>query len=122
MLLTLTLPRINEHMTTAVIEAIYPAEGTALTMGAKLLDLSIDLSKSIPHDCPPISYFRLALRERVWLRRLLIAPKDEVEIGATVAQFSTEPNEPLDGEASRNIRVTVAGIVNHAEWWSGETP
>jgi hypothetical protein len=43
-LMNLTLPRINEHMTTAVVKTIYPQINTALPLGAKLMDLSIDLS------------------------------------------------------------------------------
>lgn len=122
MLLTLSLPRINEYMTTAVVEAIYATEGTALTPGAKLLDVSVDLSKSIPHDCPPISHFRLALRERVWLRRLAIAKGDEIEVGAVLGLFSTDADEPLDGEPARALRVTVAGIVFRPDWWSDAAP
>ena len=122
MLLTLSLPRINEYMTTAVVEAIYATEGAALAPGAKLLDLSVDLSKSIPHDCPPISHFRLALRERVWLRRLVVAPADELDVGAPLGLFSTAPDEPLDGDPSRALRVTVAGIVFRPDWWSDAAP
>ena len=53
MLIVLTLPRINEHMTVAEIQTIHAAEGQFLDLGAKLLDLSIDLSSVAPHDCPP---------------------------------------------------------------------
>lgn len=122
LLLTLSLPLIIEHMTTAVILKIYAAEGTALIPGAKLLDLSVDLSRSIPHDCPPISHFRLAVRERVWLRRLTVMQGGEFEVGASIGKFSTEPDEPFDGEPSRAVRITVAGILHHADWWSEETP
>ena len=120
MLLTLTLPRINEYMTTAVIETVYAADGTALRPGAKLFDLSVDLSKSIPHDCPPISYFRLALREAVWLRRLVVAKGDELDVGAPLAQFSTAPDEPLEGDSARAPRVTIAGIIFRPDWWSDD--
>lgn len=122
MLLTLSLPLIIEHMTTAVILKIHAAEGTALIPGAKLLDLSIDLSRSIAHDCPPISHFRLAARERVWLRQLTIMQGGEFEVGATIGKFSTEPDETLDDEPARGLRITVAGIIHHADLWSKETP
>jgi hypothetical protein len=122
LLLTLTLPRINPHMTTAVVKRIYATEGASLSPGAKLLDLSIDLSAAFPQDCPPISYYRLTLRERVWLRRLDVAPGDERKVGAAFARFSTEPNEPFDKEPVRSVRVITAGIIYHSDLWAGHGP
>lgn len=122
MLLTLTLPRINEYMSTAGIKSVYAAEGAALILGQKLLDLSIDLSAVAPHDCPPISMYRIAMRERVWLRRLLVAPGDDAEVGAALAHFSTEPGEPLDGKPTRAVRVTIAGIIDQSDWWRRGSP
>src|SRR5207342_1585724 len=81
-LLNLTLPRINEHMTTAVVKTIYPEINTALQFGSKLMDLSIDLSAVLPHDCPPVSMYRIALRDRVWLRKLAVAIGDDIAVGA----------------------------------------
>jgi hypothetical protein len=120
LLLTLTLPRINEYMTTAVIKKIYASAGAALTVGAKLLDLSVDLSAVLPHDCPPVSLYRIALRDRVWLRGLDVAPGDEVGIGAALAHFSTEPDEPLGGEPARAVRITLAGIIDQSGWWADD--
>lgn len=122
MLIALTLPRINQHMTVAVIRRIYAAEGELLSLGAKLLDLTVDLSSILPHDCPPISLYRMAMRDRVWLRRLAIAHGDTVEVGANLACFTTEPGEPLIGMPGRAARVTVAGIIDQASWWSGVRP
>jgi hypothetical protein len=118
-LLTLPLPRIGEYMTSAVIKKLHAAEGTALTPGAKLLDLTVDLSAAVPHDCPPISHYRVTLRDRVWLRRLAVAAGDEVEIGETLARFTTEPDEPLDGDPVRAVRVSLAGILDTSDWWVG---
>lgn len=120
MLLNLTLPRINEHMTTAVVKTIYPAVNTELPLGAKLMDLSVDLSAVLPHDCPPISLYRLALRDRVWLRKLAVGVGDDVAVGAVLAQFSTEPDEPIDGDPARAVRVIVAGIIDPGSWWQEE--
>ena len=117
MLLNLTLPRFNEHMTSAVIEKIHAEVNTALPLGAKLLDLSIDLSAVMPHDCPPISLYRIALRDRVWLRKLAVTPGDDIAIGAVLAHFSTEPDEPLAGNPVRGVRVTIAGILDPSSWW-----
>ena len=120
MLLTLKLPRINAYMNTALITKIYAAEGISLNVGAKLLDLTIDLSAAAPHDCPPVSHYRIALRDRAWLRRLTVALGDNVEVGAKMAQFTTEPDEPLDGESVRAVRVTIAGILDQSDWWSAD--
>lgn len=117
MLLTLTLPRINELMSTAVVETIHAVSGSALTPGTKLLDLSVDLSAVAAHDCPPVSLYRIVLRDRVFLRRVAVARGDELAVGALLAQFSTDPEEPLDGEAARAVRITIAGILAPSESW-----
>lgn len=112
MLLDLTLPRISEHMTSALVRTIYAEVGTALPLGAKLLDLRVDLSAVMPQDCPPISMYRIALRDRVWLRKLAVAPGDDIAVGALMGLFSTDPEESLDGDAARSVRVTIAGILD----------
>ena len=119
MLLTLTMPRINELAPSAVVDAIHADVGAALSPGAKLLDVRIDLSAIAPHDCPPASLYRLALRDRVYLRSLAIANGDEVEVGAVMATFTTEPDEPIDGESARAVRVSVAGILAPPDDWDG---
>ena len=116
MLLALTLPRINIYMSTAIIDQIYAAVGAALPVGGKLLDLTIDLSAAAPHDCPPVGHFQLVVRDRVWLRRLDISPGDEPAVGASVALFSTEPDEPLEGTPTRQVRLTIAGIIPESVW------
>ncbi|MEO8304049.1 MAG: hypothetical protein ABI724_08010 [Betaproteobacteria bacterium] len=119
MLLTLALPRINEHMTTAKVTKVYVAEGDALVPGAKLVDLRVDLSAVLSHDCPPVSYYRIAMRDVARLRQLAIAPGDLLAIGAPIALFSTEAEEPMDAEPARPVRITLAGIVPPDEWWEG---
>ena len=115
--MTLTLPRINELMTSAVVLAIHAAAGSALTPGAKLLDLSVDLSAAAAHDCPPISLYRIVLRDRAWLRRVAVARGDDVAVGALLAYFSTEPDEALDGKPARPVRVMIAGILAQEDGW-----
>ena len=119
--MTLTLPRINELMTSAVVEAIHAAAGTALTPGAALLDVSVDLSAVVAHDCPPISLYRIVLRDRAWLRRITVARGDDVAVGALLAHFSTEPGESLEGTPSREVRVTIAGILAQTQGWEQDT-
>jgi hypothetical protein len=111
LLLNLTLPRINVDMTCAIVDAIHVEVGTALAVGGMLLDLTIDLSAAAPHDCPPVSHFRLIVRDRVWLRRLNVAAGDQPPVGSPIALFSTEPDEPLDGAPTRQVRVAIAGII-----------
>ena len=119
MLILLTLPRTNEYMTEAVIRKIYATEGELLAVGAKFLDFAVDLSARVPHDCPPIQHYRLAVRDRAWLRRLKVAAGDEVPMGATLALFSTAPDEPLDGKPARAVRLSLAGIIDSSDWWVG---
>jgi len=119
LLLTLTMPRINELATSAVVDAIHADVGAALSLGAKILDVRIDLSAIAPQDCPPASLYRLALRDRVFLRSLAVARGDEVEVGAVLATFSTERDEPLEGESARAVRVSVAGILAQPDDWDG---
>jgi len=122
LLLTLTLPRINDYMRLAQIKAIHAPEGSSLAPGAKLFDITVDLSEAVAHDCPPISHYRLALRDRAWLRRIAVARGDEVAIGAALALFSTDEQEPLDGAPARNVRISIAGILDQSGWWDGEEP
>lgn len=121
MLLTLALPRINEYMTSARIDQIHSDVGAALGMGAKFLDLTIDLSEIAEQDCPPISHFRLAVRDRVWLRRLQVARGDTIEVDAPIAWFTTDADEPLDVAPSRSVRIAIAGILAPPERWQGES-
>ena len=115
MLLTLTLPRIQEQMTYGLVRRIYAAEGQALAVGTKLFDIRVDLSATAPHDCPPVSHYRLVVRERVWLRRLAVTEGDEAAVGATLAQLSTTADEPLDGGPARAVRIAIAGIMTTEE-------
>jgi pyruvate/2-oxoglutarate dehydrogenase complex dihydrolipoamide acyltransferase (E2) component len=114
----LRLPKINPNMSTAIVECVYATPGAILKPGDKLFDLSVDLSSSFSQYCPPISYFRVVMREKLWLRETLVAPGDEVDIGALLALFSAEEGEPLEISPSRAVRVTTAGIAHHSGLWS----
>lgn len=119
MLLSLTLPRINEHMLSAVVAAVHPSARAELAVGAKLVDLTVDLTAIAAQDCPPVSHFRMVVRERAWLRELAVAHGDEIAVGTRIALFSTAPDEPLDTEPVRELRVAIAGILMQAPAWSG---
>jgi hypothetical protein len=116
LLLNLPLPKINAHMTTAKIDVVHAAENAPVGQGGKLFDITVDLSAAAPHDCPPISHYRLVTRDRVWLRRLEVGPGAEPAVGANLALFSTEPDESLDTDVTRAVRLTIAGIIPQTTW------
>lgn len=116
MLLSLNLPLVNPIMTDARIDAIHARAGAELKAGSKILDLMIDLSTAVAHDCPPISYYRLVAREHVWLCRLHAEPGDRMAPGALIALFSTSPEEDPEIPPSRPLRVSVAGIIKQEAW------
>ena len=119
MLVELKIPLFNPEMKTALIESVYCEEGAQLALGTKLLDVSVDLSGAFAQNCPPISYYRMVLRDGLWLRKLFFAPGDACEAGARFALLSTEPDEPLDAPPARAARCMTAGIVFHDGMWSG---
>lgn len=119
MLYEFRLSEIVPQMSGATIECVYAATGDRLRAGAKLLDLSVDLSSAFAQECPPVSYYRLVLREAVYLRQFTAAPGQHFALGAQIALFSTDPEEALDGPVERQVRCTVAGIIHHEAMWSG---
>jgi hypothetical protein len=118
MLYDLRLPTINPNMSAAVVECVYPDPGALLKPGEKLFDLSVDLSSGFSQYCPPISYFRVVVREKIWLRKTFVVPGNDCEIGAMLALFSTEPDEAIDATPARSIRIATAGINYHEGLWS----
>lgn len=117
LLLSLALPHIGEHMRTAIVRTVHVEPGALLTPGAKLFDVLVDLSAFAPQDCPPVALYRLASREKACLREVLVAPGADVKVGDLLARVTTAADEPLAQEPARALRITVAGIVDPAEWW-----
>jgi hypothetical protein len=115
LLLEYRLPSINANMTEASIERRYAEPGDALGIGTRLLDLRVDLSSAFSQDCPPISFYRIVMRERAYLRELRPADGVPCPIGELIAIFSTEPDEPVGGVPARAIRVATAGISQPAK-------
>lgn len=107
------LPVIVPQMSGATVECVYADAGDSLRMGGKLLDLSVDLSSAFAQECPPVSYYRLVLREPVYLRQLDVGPGQYSASSDRIALFSTDPEEPLDQDVARQVRCTVAGILRH---------
>ena len=117
MLLYLNLPAINDQMTCASIEKIAAPPGTQVPVGGKLLQVRLTVGATDAHDCPPVSHYSLNARERVWVRRWLVNAGDEPAAGAALALLSTEPDEPLDAQPAREVRLTIAGIVPDLVGW-----
>jgi len=110
-ILTLTLPTILPEMTEAVVTAVLAGAGP-LKPGAALFDLRVDLSEVGLQDCPPVSFYRIALREAAWLRRVLVDTNGSPAVGTVLAVFSSGPDDDLDQPPTRAVRHMVAGILS----------
>jgi pyruvate/2-oxoglutarate dehydrogenase complex dihydrolipoamide acyltransferase (E2) component len=119
MLLDFRVPPISPHLAEARVECVHAALGSALKPGDKLLDLSIDLSPTFEQDCPPISFFRIVVREPVVLREWKAEIGQTLKLGDVVALFSSASEESIAGPSQRSIRVAVAGIMQHSAMWTG---
>jgi pyruvate/2-oxoglutarate dehydrogenase complex dihydrolipoamide acyltransferase (E2) component len=119
MIFEFRLPLISPHMSEALIECLYATPGSTLKTGDKLLDLSVNLSDSFSQDCPPISFYRIILREKAVLRAYRLACGESCKVGEVIAVFSTDPDETLDQPAQRGIRLATAGIIHHSGMWTG---
>ena len=105
------LPAIVPEMTDGKIYSILSQEGTQIRVGGALLEIAVDLSNIVPHDCPPISLYRVFLREVAWLRKLQVKQNDIASVGTILAILTTTASEPLGERAERTIRVSVAGVL-----------
>lgn len=117
MIFSFALPKTDPQMSSATIQAIYPSEGSLMVPGSKFLDIKVDLSLAATHDCPPVSFHRIAVRDRIWLRRLLVDLNHEVTVGTTLALFSTEPVESLEEAPAREVRTSIASILQQTDEW-----
>jgi hypothetical protein len=106
-------------MSEGLIECLYATPGSALKPGDKLLDLSVDLSNNFAQDCPPISFYRVILREKLVLREFRFAPGQSCKVDEVIAVFSNDAQEPVDRPAQRGVRFATAGIIHHPGLWTG---
>jgi hypothetical protein len=118
MLLRLPLPDFPDGASVRLL-AWHAAEGEALPAGATLLDLLVDLSAGIDQDCPPTSVSRIILREPAWLVTRSVAAGATIAAGGTIALLAAGPGMPPDAAVGRDVRVTVAAVLHHADWWGG---
>jgi hypothetical protein len=116
-LLTLKVPKLLPEATSVKIEKVFATVGQFLQPGAKICDLRIDLSAVAAHDCPPVSFFRIAFRDRAWLRQVSVVDGDIREVGAELALFSTARDEAIDFIPVRSARFTAAGIIHQSALW-----
>jgi hypothetical protein len=115
---SLVLPEIVEGMTSADVQALYCGVGEGLKRGSKILDLTVDLSAAFPHDCPPVSHYRLAARDPLFVRQIMARPGAPAAVGETLALLSTTADESLDDAPTAAARLTVVGIVNPSDLWA----
>ncbi|NKC34603.1 hypothetical protein [Falsiroseomonas selenitidurans] len=116
MILNLTMPPLADVEAGMTVHALHAAPGAPLAPGGRLLDIRLDLAASVQHDCPPVSFHRIVVRQRVWLRRLLVTVGQEVPLWAPIGLFSTEPDEPVDGPVAGSLRVSVANVLVEHDW------
>lgn len=116
MLLTLKLPKISPYMDYAVIDKLYVVDNEFVEANQKILDLRVDLSLTIAHDCPLVNYYRIVAGERANLRELHVATGDAVNVGDAIAFFSTEIVEMPDSGPERRLITSVIGIIAEETW------
>ncbi len=116
MILSLNMPQLGVPMSQGVVERIHISEGCRIEVGAKLLDIRVDLSAVAAQDCPPISYFRMVSREAGWVRRLICATGAVHSMGEILALVSTDRDESCDEPPQRPLRIASAGILADRQW------
>ncbi len=120
MLYNLPIPKLTEHPAVIRLEFRYPQPGAHLLVGAKLADVSVDLSNVFAQNCPPISFYRIVLREACFLRAWLAEPGQLCAPGTSIAIFSTAADEPVNAAVNRQARIMTAGITYHPGMWIGQ--
>jgi hypothetical protein len=120
LLYSLAIPKLTEHLAAIRLELCYNPPGAHLPVGAKLADISMDLSSHFAQNCPPISFHRIVLREKLFLRAWLAQPGAFCAQGAGIAIFSDAEDEPADTAITRPVRIMTAGITYHPGMWTGQ--
>lgn len=110
MILSLSLPRVNEQMQSGLVHKVLARTGEPLRPGTPLLEIRVDLGASMAQDCPPQLFFRLLATERGHLRSLSAAVGDILSPGAALGVATTTPDEGVEGPAGRALRTTLVAI------------
>lgn len=116
MLVTLRLPKLGPYMDNGVIDKLYIAGNEPVFENQKILDLRVDLNLTFAHDCPPVNYYRIVAGEKAYLRRLNAVEGDALNVGDTIALFSSEIDGALDRAEERQLIVSVIGIIPEEIW------
>jgi hypothetical protein len=116
MLFSLELPKLGPYMDYGVIDKLYVAVNELVVANQKILDLRVDLSLTFAHDCPPVNYYRIVAGEQAYLRRLSIAAGDALDVGNTIALFSTGIDDLPAGTPQRRLIMSVIGIIPEETW------
>lgn len=120
MLLSLLLPHTSEGLGRARIDAVYPAAGDTLEAGARLFDFTVGLDAASEFDCPPVTSYRMILREAARVRRLDAEPGQMLAAGAVLGLLVSGDGAGQDvgegEEPQRGARVSVAAILRSLDW------
>lgn len=116
MTIRLVLPATNEALGSARIDEVYIEAGQALALGSRLVDFTVGLDAAASQDCPPITHYRMTLREKAWVGRVDVEPGQDVAVGDVLALLSVNPGDPLDPDAVRTARVSMAAIIRTPDW------
>jgi hypothetical protein len=116
-LLELSLPLINPHMAAASIDTVMVRLGSRVAVGDTIMELTVDLSDQFPHDCPPISHYRVCAAETVWLRQLSVSAGEKAAVGAVLARFTKGPDDTLEPAVSRSLRTMIVGATRQWQAW-----
>ncbi len=116
MLLSLQMPQLGEAMRHGTVVRFYPAVGTAVRPGARLLDVRVDLDLGGAIDCPAISFFRIVASESGWVREVHAGNGTVKDAGAVLALLSTTPDEASAGTPARALRISTVAILPEADW------
>jgi hypothetical protein len=118
MILTVVLPDSLVGVRSAEVHAVHCSAGEELKRGGKILDLKVDLSSVFEHDCPPVSFYRLAACNRLWVRDVSAKVGATALVGETLVLCSTTPDEDLNTSQQQPARVSVIAILGHADIWA----
>ena len=110
MLLLLHVPSVNDLMKDAEVLCVLAEPATRVERGTPLFEMRVDLSAAAAQNCSPTFDFRIVANEPGWVRRVDVVRGAVASVGAPLALLSSLPDEPIDGPASRALRVNL-GVV-----------
>jgi hypothetical protein len=113
MILSLTLPRMGELTRPGTVHRVIAQAGDVLRPGTPLLEIRVDLDEANERDCPALIYYRLIATECAYLRTLLLATGDVLEVAAPIGLATTTAAESFEGPPVRALRTSSVSIQVH---------